>query len=747
MPSFVYLKEADLGPLATAAASWKALPAKYESLHDEFSRRVIKHLEGHWEGEAAEAAFATMAKARTQYKDAATEAGRIAKLLQDAHTEFSACQKQLKALVEEASADDFRISDKGVIEDVDSRWDSPTASAAPGFATERKEKLDSLESRINRVIELATAADAAASSALERDANGENDNSFNTSTYTSLDAVEADRASQLMKKEGRLSNSELTELNQLLSANRNDPEFARRFTTRTGAENTLEKYNELLSPPPGTQLSKKELAELEKFKRNLGVTIGTATTSDDKGSPDPAVTKFQEDLLAAGNRDFNANPTHSPYGLSGYQLTGSLMAEGKWDTGFLQDFGTEIITSEQRSARGGMNPDAHWGGHGTRALGSTNIGALDPMTGFMEALGHNPEAANKFLSSDSTVDGEKVDHLDYLMKDRHWPKGAGYTGHSEEGGGYDNLGHALEAATTGHAYDAPIPSPLPEHTRAQADLTSEIITKVSKEPELAHDGMQDSLGRMSAEYMPDINYALANKESKVDALYPMGDSERARISEQDATRFLYTVGQDPDGHAAINYGQTQYTSSLLEYHLQHPDAYDISAAEKVEKISTGGAEIEGIIGIARNDAVVNEKVADDKEFNDSLKAAGDWAKMGVGIGIGAGTAGIASPVGGAVVGGVAGTVSGQVIDAMVSGATRDKSGEVVYSAGGEAESRKNSYMAVTGDAAMRASQEAGADLSEAETGTAVSNGLDSGYVNAMSNLELYARDLGANPSP
>ncbi|WP_353944290.1 PPE domain-containing protein [Streptomyces sp. HUAS MG91] len=139
MLSFAYLKEADLAPLATAADSWKGLPAKYQSLRDEFTRRVLDRLEGHWEGDAAESAFATMKKARKQYEDAAVEAGRIARLLADAHDEFSTYQKQLHALLEEAPGDGFRISDKGVIEDVDKRWDSPTASAAEGFATERKE--------------------------------------------------------------------------------------------------------------------------------------------------------------------------------------------------------------------------------------------------------------------------------------------------------------------------------------------------------------------------------------------------------------------------------------------------------------------------------------------------------------------------------------------------------------------------------------------------------------------------------
>ncbi|WP_328750937.1 hypothetical protein OHT57_35995 [Streptomyces sp. NBC_00285] len=748
MVSIPYLDKADLAPLADAAASWKALPAKYDALQREFEQRVVNHLKGHWDGDAAQAAFVTMGKARTEYENAATEAERIAKLLLDAHGEFTASQKQLHALLDEARTDHYKVYDDGRIEDVDPRQDSPTASASPGLAEERKKKLDSLVSRLTRVLELATAADEAASSALERDANGDSQ-SFNTSVYTTLDSVEADQASALMNKKGRLSDAEITKLNLLLSANKNDPEFSREFAVKTGGENMLSKYNELMSPPAGTTLSKEQLAQLKQLKANLGTTIGTATTSDDqrKGGPDPDITKFQNDLLKAGQRDFNANPTESPYGLSGYQLTSSLMSEGKWDKDFLQDYGDALITAEKNGANAGQNPDAYWGY--PRTLGTTNIGALDPMTGYMDALGHNPEASTEFFGSDTTVDGEKVDHYDYMMKDRHWPEGAGYTGDDKNPNGYNNLGHALESATTGHAYDTSIPNPLPKHTTDQAELTSRIISDVSQHPDLAHKGMNDSLGRMSAEYMPDINRALANDEKGLDKLYPEGDSAPATISdksERDVTRFLYTVGQDPDGYAAINYGQTQYTSSLMQYHLEHPGAYDISATEKIEKISTNSAEVEGIIGTARKDAVIHEKVADDAVFNSRIEAAGDWAKTGVGIGIGAGTATIASPAGGAVAGAAAEWVSGQVIDSMVSGASRDSLGEVVYSTGGEVEDRKRSFMAVTSDAAMLANERAETGLSQEQVDTAVSKGLNSGHGNAKDNLDDFASDLDADTS-
>ncbi|WP_329313801.1 DUF6571 family protein [Streptomyces sp. NBC_01262] len=737
MPSYIYLKEADLSSLDAAAGSWQALTAKYEGLGDEFSRRVTKHLQGHWEGDAADSAFATMTKAEQQYKDAATEAGRIGKLLADAHTEFARYQKALNKLVDEATSDNYSISDQGVIEDVDPRMDSQTASGTPGLAEERTDKLHSLKSRMKEILLQATAADEAASAALQRDANGKSDG-FNTSVYTTLDAVEADEASQLMKKKGRLTDAEVTKLNNLLAANKNDPEFSRRFAVETGADNMLSKYNQLINPPAGTTLSKSELAELKQLQKNLGTTIGTATTSDDK-NPDPDITRFQNDLLDAGQQEFNANPTESSSGLNGYQLTSSLMSNGKWDTAFLQDYGDNLIAAEANGANAGQNPDTYWSGSGTRALGSTNLGALDPMTGFMDALGHNPEASTEFLTSDSTANGEKVDHLDYLLKDRHWPEGGGYTGDSSNPSGYNNLGHAIESATTGHAHGTAPSANTPAHTEQQAALVNRLVEAVSIDPDLAHDGMQDSLGKMTAEYMPDV-YRGLNGDGKTESDFlPLGDSATAGLKDPHLSRFLYTVGQDPDGYAAISYGQAQYSSDLINYHFAHPDAYGLSNEETLEKIANRSGEVEGIMALGRRDSDVQESAAGDKAFNDALSTGGEYAKGLTALGIGVGTAAITSPAGGAIAGVAAEGVSGYVIDQMVSGMERDSSGRALVATGTDTVQSREAVSAQLRDAAQQADDQNSSGMNAAKREEAVNRGAEDGYGYAHDHVDDYSR--------
>lgn len=654
MVSIPYLDKADLGPLADAAASWKALPAKYDALQREFEQRVINHLKGHWDGDAAEAAFVTMGKARTEYENAATEAERIAKLLLDAHGEFAASQKQLHALLDEARNDHYKVYDDGRVEDVDPRQDSPTASASPGLAEERKKKLDSLVSRLTRVLELATAADEAASSALERDANGDSQ-SFNTSVYTTLDSVEADQAAALMNKKGRLSDAEITKLNLLLSANKNDPEFSRDFAVKTGGENMLSKYNELMSPPAGTTLSKEQLAQLKELKANLGTTIGTATTSDDhrKGGPDPEITKFQNDLLKAGQHDFNANPTESPYGLSGYQLTSSLMSEGKWDKDFLQDYGDALITAEKNGANAGQNPDAYWGY--PRTLGTTNIGALDPMAGYMDALGHNPEASTEFLTSDATINGEKVDHLDYLLKDRHWPEGPGYTGDDKNPSGYNNLGHALESATSGRSFDddgAPV-----KHTPERAALMKEVVDTIGGDPGLAsdspRDALRDSLGNMTAEYMADVQAAMGNEQGTIKSF-----GAEAGLDTSTLQPFLGTVGRDPDAYVAITEASQANTAIWMQ---QVAESNPSDFATAMENVAHPGGVVAGILSDARDQAIFDEHSASDKDFNDAVALGDKWAGRGLGMAVGAATS-TAAPIVGTIAGWAVEDIQALVVD-------------------------------------------------------------------------------------
>ncbi|MDI3407365.1 DUF6571 family protein [Streptomyces cavernicola] len=634
MVSFTYLDEADLSKLEAAAKAWSKLPAKYEGLEDQFEARVIKVLEGNWEGEAAATAFRTMKRATREYRAAAEESRRVGKLLTEAHTDFRKYQKQLHDLVERGRKNYLKFSDKGV-EDVDSRWDSPTASAAPGFADERKKVLDEATADYKSILAAVTSIDGAVGAALRRDANGADNDSFNGKrTYKDLDEAEAGKASQLMKKKGRLTDSEFMQLNQLLAQNRNDPEFARSFAVRTGAEQTLNKYDQLLNPTSGANLSKAELAQLKQFQKNLGTTIGTATTSDDGDkNPNRGIKKFQDELLSLGHKEFNSNPSEMAKGLTGYHVTSSLMSHGKWDTDFLQEYGEDLIVAEKQGGKYSLqDPAAYWSGDGLRNTGAPQLGALDPMTGFMEALGHNPEASTEFLTSSTDFDGKSVDHLDYLLEDRRWPppEHGTFTGDPANPSGYDNLGHALESATSGRSYEYE-GNEMPKHTETQAGLVKELVNKLGgpdggellEGEEAKLRPLNDSLGNITANYMGDFQRALTEQG----ALPTHGAA--ADLPRGNTAAFLSSVGQDPEAYKAITAAQQAYTSVAVDQAVNHSDGSSVPPNSRVENAVSPGSMLAGIMSEARAEAVYNSKTAEAEDFNSGTDTAKKWVGRGL----------------------------------------------------------------------------------------------------------------------
>lgn len=659
MVSIPYLDKADLGPLADAAASWKALPAKYEALLREFEQRVVNHLQGHWEGDAAEAAFATMAKARTEYENAATEAGRIAALLQDAHSEFAAYQRQLHALLDEARNDKYRVHEDGTIEDVDPRWDSPTASAAPGFATERRERLDSLVARLTRILQQATAADQAAGAALERDANGSSQ-SFNTSVYTSLDAVEVDQAAHLAEKGDKLTNAELTRLNQLLRANRNDPEFSESFATRMGPKGTLEFWAEMADPyQGGAHLADYEDRKklLKQLQTELGTTLGTATQSDSKAMRD-----WESEVLRLGPQRLGTDHAGNPYG---FQVMSNLMRHGTYDRDFLLDYGNTLVAHERRMGDE-ADLDMVWTGNvntGDLHFGADNDRGNDPMTGYLEALGHNPEASADFF--------KKEENFDYLVggsdeiRARDWPADAHLGDDSGKVAGHDALGHALESATIGRPHGADVP---PLHRDADgAAVMERLVTAYGNHPELLHErpGIEDSISKAGAAYIDDLDNGVSDfGERNGDARDPLYDTKgqaHADIPRGDALNFLTVMGQHEATHATMSQAQQAYTLSVLD---------STRTVTEAEAVMRTGAQVHGVLDDSRFQQVVADYREDEERGKEELGKSTEWIKWGTGaviggaVGIATGGVGaaVAVPLAAETVGGALETFVGQRID-------------------------------------------------------------------------------------
>ncbi|NLU75929.1 hypothetical protein HCC61_25305 [Streptomyces sp. HNM0575] len=710
MVSYAYLNEADFSKLSHCASSWKSMQKKYQGIGEQFEQQVVKRLKGTWHGEAATKAFGRMSTVSKQYEAAGTEAARMSKLISDAHGEFTAAQKQLRTFQEDVGTDHFKIHDTGAIEDVDSRWDSPTASAQPGFAEERRRKLEGHARRLKGILQHATQIDQGYAAALKADFNGEDDMGFNKSGYSSDDEArkaqeDADQAAKLIDKDGRLTGTELDQLDKLLAAHKGDPDFAARFAQKAGAENTLDKYNEIINPPQGTQLSDAQRKRIQSLQGNLGSTLGTATTVHSS-----EMDKFEQDLLKASDREYNANPTETPYGFSGYQLTSSLMSKGDWDDNLLQDYGEQLIAKEKQLGGGGMqNPDAIWGQNKT--VGISGIPALDPMTGYMDALGHNPDASLEFLDGKThTQNGESVDNLDYLMKDRHWPEGAGFTGDDKHPKGIYTLGHALESATTGAAYDYE-GSTMPPHTPAQSHLVNELVTTLgdSENADLIDgDGrlapIKGSLGDITANYMGDFQKAWSSED-----LPTNGADVNLRPGE--VNNFLASVGQDPEAYKSITAAQQAYSAAHVEDVIAHHDPHSAtSLSDDISVAGSPGSNIAGILSEARAEAVHDKQIADADDFNATTQEVNKWVGRGAGIAIGT----IASPAGGVAADWLYSDVSGAVMEHI----QKDNTAEADFDARETWADSAKSHMDAVKANTTAAAREAG--MSEADA-TALGN--------------------------
>ncbi|GFH37890.1 hypothetical protein SCWH03_41300 [Streptomyces pacificus] len=491
---------------------------------------------------------------------------------------------------------------------------------------------------------------------------------------------------------------------------------------RVGAGPELPKVKESRDQPADG----KRLDQYKDLQKHLSLTLANATQS---ASPDMARWKFE--MLQAVEK-----PIGPGIGVSGYVVMSNLMRAGDYEDDFLESYGRNMLAREQEGVRDGRRREQIWGYHGGGLwphLNSTGTDfGFDPMTGYMKALSNSPDAATAFFNAefigkdtennpfkrDTDGDGRKghigLSNFQYLFEERNWMPDQDSEG-EDSIAGKNYLAAALEAATTGHpAGELPTPATA-AHTEDQAKLYSEIVKSVSEVPSrLADNGfMSDSLGQISAEYMADIHRGLRPADKNEDLLYPV-QGAAAKLGEQDLTRFMYVVGQNPEGYAALTVGQHAYTASAMEYHFAHPEAFvkdpRYSPTQNMEiailDIAQNAGEIQGTLGAGRAYAAELDAGNKDAEFNDAITKAGELGESLVGIGVGAATASAVGP-GAVVAGGVAETAAGEIIGSLTEGLMRDSSDEVIYRNGEEIQATRDSTFRLVEKAAQAAGDQAG----------------------------------------
>ncbi|MEU6238100.1 DUF6571 family protein [Kitasatospora sp. NPDC047058] len=636
MVEFSELRSAPLSGIDRVAGAFESLVRSWE-FSSELTGDVITPLQGSgWRGSAAEQAADGIRKVRTEIDSAFEEASAMALALRDAHTELAGAQADLKAALQSATDQGLTVDDTGGV-----HWPPATNTADKKdveYADTYRQKATGVADAIARAVARATAADAAAAAALAADT-GTDRTSFNAKPVGGQPEEEAEKAADLLRLGDKATEAQILELNQLVKSHAGDPRFATAFYSSTGPDGFLSSYGALseFGGYYGSDATKKALLDLQG---NLGRTLATATD----GAKVPHLSDaWQTGLRKAGAAQYQLLPDRlqggNPYG---YQILSNILRTGTYDPHFLNPV-VEHVT--QLSAE---NP-GRWEDAVSKAnpinqvffLGKDGSG-INPMSGALEALGHNPTAATKYFHDAATVynddgtvkaTGQPNTYLKQLtgtgfnsvlqdyQPDHFSPHGKAA---SMEAGA---LGHALEAATTGRAYDA-TDAPLPVHTPEMAAVMAQVVDRfgngdgpglLGKSGLFA--GTSGSLGHITAVYMGDVQAALNPGDNTLPT-----HGTRAALDQANTEKLLGALGRNPEAYGAIAQAQQAYTTAHIQDVMQHRDQYKDLFGDAVRNAARPGGEVAGILTAARTDEVYVKAQAEADAYNKAIDQNAVWAK-------------------------------------------------------------------------------------------------------------------------
>ncbi|WP_405660585.1 hypothetical protein [Streptomyces sp. RK9] len=617
-----------LGKLASAVDDWEVMARRLGELAGgggggDSAALLKRRAElADWKGVNATVGKAFVVRTASEFDDAVTSARSVLAVLQGAHKAFAHHKDEMERVADSAAKRNIRITPEGGAE-----ARSPGDAAKDGAPTQMD--LIATMRDATHILQEADETDRIAERALRALARGTHD--FSDVRVDSLDhakdlqgRADADRWAKEIAKGGVAdwSEAKLKRFNDDLARYRDTPAFAARLATELGAEGTLRFWRDLAHPADTLGAVDRERAEiLGGVQENLSLTLAAATRVDS-----PAMEAWKKDLIEAGGQRLPTAPGAaagaSPYG---FDVMSSLMLKGKFDTKFLQDYGGALLEHEKELSPFEPRPPASRFNH----LPGDAPG--DAVSGFMESLGHNPEASLQFFHSGPDAQS----HWDYLVghgegsRNSLYDAAAPLLGSDLRNQYETSLGHALESAANQTPYDAEA-SPRP-HSDASASFVNRLVDYYGSNPQHLEDSkLRGSMGNITAEYMRDFQDGMNGpRELKTyGSNANIGNLPMATVRD-----FLGTVGTDPGAYGAILNAQQSTTTQLVHETFQNPDGLSEETVKSdVSNKVSPGADIAGIMAEARTRAVYDERIAADEEFNSSVDTAGKWAERAIKIG-------------------------------------------------------------------------------------------------------------------
>ncbi|MDG5808372.1 hypothetical protein P9869_38145 [Streptomyces ossamyceticus] len=656
MLDYKTLINADFSELSQAVIAWSKLPEKFRKVGKQYWTTVEQGIWGSdWTGKTADAAREKMDRVEKQIDAAAEEASDVHKLLDSAYEIFLESQSQLKKIRQAVEEDKYlSIKPDGEVW-FDPSEDTPVDQVAfinKGY----QETIQSYRTSIQNQLTAAQEADGTLQWALSQDRNGRGKgfdaNAFNSIKNAEKARREADKdrkaLTELASLERPYTLAEVKKIQGYLRKHEGDPFFAEKFATGLGAKKTMEFWTRIADR---TQYGDDMTKESAKIQKALGYTLGVASQS---GSS--AMDRWEKEMIKLGstrmeimNMEFGMT-TKGPYG---FQVMSSLMRYGNYDDDFLNNYGTELLKFEK--SHKDLTPKELWQPEGYETFlnfGKGTDHGLDPVAGYMEALGHNPEAAKAFFGSEkwrSETDLARAldPDLKYVLEDRKWPD----MPNNKNSEDYDELGHAIEAATLGIPYDQPELGL--NRDRGTANVAEQIFAVVGKDPKFIEDrpGIGDSLARVGAGYIDDLDWSASNfgnsqtNQDLRDSAFQHHGEGHANLAHATAVDFLSVVAANEEGHGILSAAQQQYTVNALAAH-PHPN-------DEAAQLLKSNALVQGMLDQSRVNDIHAHYGEKTEEAERKLAEAAAWKEFWVGSTVGLGAAAVALPFGGAAVGAAA----------------------------------------------------------------------------------------------
>ncbi|MFF9771044.1 hypothetical protein ACF1GT_31465 [Streptomyces sp. NPDC014636] len=649
------LRHGNFSQLGEAVTDWEQMTKKLAALEKDARNNLkAKADKAHWAGVNAQASREFIDKTAQEFADAHTQAVSIMKILKDTRGELIDYRTQLNETLERGPYKYCTVIDTGhgtftVTGNPRPDWGSEPSGTTSAVS---QKDVEDLRNEVQRILNKATESDTTAAKALtllvDQAKYGFSGAHYENRDEAAKAIADADRMAKILAKNPHdVTNTELASLNSTLAKYKNDPLFAEEFATQVAPKKTLAFWAGIADPYQGTY-DPDRAKQAKQLQKNLGTTIGLATLSDsDK------MQSWEERMIRLGPDQLGIDDASNP---TGFAVMSNLMRFGDYDDQFLNDYGDKLLAYDKKMNGQGINAWVNNFNEGDlNYWGYKNDRGRDPVTGFLEALGHNPDASTQFFAQpDGTGDAvnknsEVNDHLKYLTKERVWVSDASTLG-GKHGyvAGRDSLGHALEAATTGYAYDATadqVKAGGEHRTSATAAVMEQVAYLYGSQdgPNMLHDQpeLADSLGKMAGAYIDDIDYNLSGVgEYEMDSgAFPAKYAGRASFTQEGAINFLSVLGQDENSHRAVTAAQHLYTLSALD---AYPPTSDTNI-EHAHDALTAGAQARGILDNSRVQQAEATYKENADEANKSLGRSADWIKLGVGTTVGIGIGSIPLP--------------------------------------------------------------------------------------------------------